>query len=111
MLTHCIKFHNKVVNPPVNLLTHEKPKTRVGSELHKKSILKGTLKWSDWEIGDTVVVKNMVGDYGHVIDVLDLEQFDKVEWDGLKPKFIEVFMVEIMESVMCHPADLLLKDQ
>lgn len=110
MLTHCIKFHNKLVNPPVNLLTHEKPKTRAGSDLHKKSILKGTLKWSDWEIGDTVVVKDMMGDYGHIIDILELEQFDKVEWDGLKPKFIEVFMVEIMASVMCHPADLLLKD-
>lgn len=99
-----LKFNNTVVNADL------KPRVKSGDVGHKKAILSGSIRSNDWQEGDSVVVKSS-GAYGWVVDILNLERFDLVEWTGLKPLFIEVYLLDENESVLVHPADLIVWEQ
>ena len=110
MLTHQIKLkiERKPLPGTVTQIGDQKPKVRHGSENHKRAIAKGSMSWNDWAPGDYVSVSTHPGDSGWVVDVLDMDKFDAIEWDGLKPRFIEVYMDGLQESILFHPADLFL---
>lgn len=112
MIQHSFEIPNKkreVIHLPQT--SGHKPRMLAGSEDHKRVIFSSGLKYNDWQMGDMVIVTTGVDGRpeGYIIDILGQEQFHFVEWSGLKPKFIEVYLMESNETIMCHPSDLLYK--
>ena len=97
MLTHSFKL-------PITKVV--KPRVKANSEEHKKVILQGNLRNCSYADGDMVEVLGRTGDWGYIIDVLDLERFDKVEWVNLMPRFMEVYLVESNDTIMVHPSEI-----
>lgn len=111
MISHSFNIPGKEIHQSVVNLTPHKPKYLAGSENHKRHIFQSNLKWSDWKMGDEVEVNNhhVKSAVGWIVDCLTPDQFESVEWDGLKPRFIEVYLNAIQDSVLCHPSDLTFK--
>lgn len=92
--------YNIVVAP------EEKPRHVAGSVAHKAYIFDKHFKaWCQnvnaHSMGEDVKVK---GDKGTIIDVVI--DFDLIEWDGLKPKFLEVWLYGAQTTQLFHPSEL-----
>jgi hypothetical protein len=99
VITHQIKLTKK---PEV--ITLCKPRLRAGSEAHKISIVKGTIKYNSHNYGDSVVTAT--GHRGQVVDILGTRDLERIEWEGLKPHIIEVYFHDGLYTELFHPADL-----
>lgn len=84
----------------------DKPKIVAQSEEHKKLVLRGVLKTNDFQPGDSVWSKADKRLEGSVIDVLDFDSWEMIEWDRLRPKFVEVFWYATAESTLHNPSEL-----
>lgn len=88
----------------------DKPKFLAGSDDHKQHIFSGTLanalNVKNLEEGSPVYIKRRRGDSGEGIIINVITDFNMVEWDGLRCKFIEVFVYSTQDCILCHPSEL-----
>ena len=101
VITHQINVHQ-----PPERKKYAKPKLVIGSDEHKAFIygktLGLTLEDKRYQPGEEWAVKGHTGE-GVVLDFAD---FFTSEWEGLKVKFIEMWMYGENQSILCHPSDL-----
>lgn len=99
MLTHEIVRYKPV--------KEKKPKFSNGSGQHREFIfqrhLQASLKREDINYGEQFYIKKFKEE-GVVINIID--EIKQVEWDGLKPKFIELWFNKLGTSHLFHPNDL-----
>lgn len=60
-------------------------------------------KNSSLQFGEALRIKG-TNKIGHIIGTVDY--VEEVEWEGYKPKFLEVFIPSTQETILCHPSDL-----
>ena len=70
------------------------------TEEHKQFIHRRVLQGCKLLEGDAVTFRGL---HGVVIDILDDTMFDKVEWNNLECKCIEVYFYHNGESQLYHP--------
>lgn len=102
MITHEISPHKAL--PPLQRVTPiGKFKGKQGSIEHKIFIFERARAYCPFSYGDQVRY-NKTKSTGMVIDLY--EDFGYVEWEGLKPLFVEVFDYQSQELYVAHPSNL-----
>lgn len=105
MLTYRIEAKQTKRDSQLELLPltkAEKKRYVVGSPQHKQSILDHALRNTIFKEGDTV--ETDIGEIGSVTDICP--DATKIEWKGLKPLFIGVFIEEYHCSIYYHYSEL-----
>lgn len=101
MITHTIAPY-MVPAPRVHVQGEQSKKFRgvPGSPDHKEFIFHRALKGCNFTIGQHVTYKR------NPVQITDIYTVYSgcIEWDGLKPKFVEVYDGE--ELLLMHPSDL-----
>jgi hypothetical protein len=98
MITHAI---NEAAELPLFQTRGAKWRGEIGSDDHKTMIFTRSKANHAYQLYDDVLYKGMPCFIQDMHDDIRL-----VEWDGLKPKFIEVWSHETNEFYMVHPSDL-----
>ncbi len=84
-----------------------KPKFRAGSEEHRYEIYSRTIERvredDDFDANNMFTIRKS-GEEGYLMGLE--EDFLKVEWEGMKCKFIELFVPSTNKFALYHPSDL-----
>jgi hypothetical protein len=107
MLTQTIQRHSPIVIPGKGRLM-KKLKVVAGSSAHRELIFNRT--WADVEANRKLEIGRHVCVHGFKKEKCQIINFEhdisKVSWEGLKVRFIEVYVPSADEIFMCHPSDL-----
>ena len=102
MLTYRINAKQTDQRELIPLTKQEKKRYVVGGADHKQAILRHALKNTYFKEGDTVYAYD--GEEGTIVDICP--HYDKIEWNGLKPLFIGVWIEDYQCSLYFHYSDL-----
>lgn len=103
MIVHEITKYSKEVTPVAAVVASATFRGIIGSEHHKRFIHQRVLSNCKLMEGEHVVYRGKVG---IILDILDDNTFDKVEWNDLECKCVDVFFYADNSTELFHPSSL-----